>query len=164
MSAQRITAFRRKSYGMFIDLEEGGKVGVNPSSGEILFDEGPGEGALDGAVLPTDDFREFVLEQTTQGSWIIRVVSENDWQHDIGLASDFEEAARWAAEATLAIGGDRLTILKKPRSQAEGRKAAVGSSVIGKVPQFAGIRVHSTLPPRYAAQKMGQPMAKRSRA
>ncbi len=146
MKNRTIVAFRRRDYGLFLDLEGGGKVGVNPKTKEILFDEGPGEGALDGVVVPAGHFVEFVLDETLPGTWELSILLQDDWLHPIGVTGDLDVAARWVADATGAVGGKTMTMLYLPPIQPKGNRRSVPGVAFAGDPSFAKLKLSSTRP------------------
>jgi hypothetical protein len=133
-----IVNFRDEPHGFFVDLEGGGKIGINRRTGEILLREGRGEDRFDGAVLSPEAFGSFAIRRCGNSEqWELILRFGRRKAHNLGRFSDFQNAEAWVNAATRAI---RSVLPEPERDDHQGIKRVSRTLKTGERSEYWQVR------------------------
>ena len=99
-----IQRFRREDYGWFIDLEDtDASVAVDPTTGDLLLNEGIGEDRFHGAAISNRAFQRLTLEDLERSTIALVLEYGSGSKHTLGITNEKREAEKWIREVTSVI-------------------------------------------------------------
>lgn len=100
-----IVGFRSNERGLFLDLEDQrAAVAVNPSTGEILLDEGSGEDRINSAAIVRRDQPRFILSNAGKNSTLSIEFAPDRRMYFLGQTEKSAEAQEWVVVANDIFG------------------------------------------------------------